>query len=108
MSYSTAVASAAPVTMRVTAAAQRAARWAGLDRADGERHRREDVGVPRVGQSFCVDAQFGVDVRGERVMAGQLLSRLGGRLHTGALGDVQTANSEARALGSPGVRPFPW
>ena len=42
-------------------------------RAEGERERRGVGGVPRVGQLVRVDAQFDVDVRGERVVVGQFL-----------------------------------
>jgi hypothetical protein len=51
------------------------------DNAEGERQRRGDRGLPRVGQVMGVDAQLGVQVRAERIVLGELDGDLsGGRL----------------------------
>ena len=61
----------------------------GRDRSDGERDGRGERRMPRVGQRFRVDPQLDVDVRGERVLGGQLLGQPAGRLRTGSLRDVE-------------------
>jgi hypothetical protein len=42
--------------------------------------------MPRVGEGVWVDAQFGIGVRGEGVVSGELLSEASGCLDGGALG----------------------